>query len=89
MSIALGAAANVENKAESIVNPLALAECFDYTYTFDPSGVVTGFVTFAIATDTVSYDLTVTPGDDETRIGTYYVDLHVCYTDFPHSCAAV
>ena len=95
MTIALNATANVQSKAYYTDNTDGNfpAECSDYTYTFDLASVGTDsngtWITFTEDSTNSEWDLTVDPGDYTSRVGTYQVDIHVCYTDFLWSCAPV
>jgi hypothetical protein len=89
----LGATAVTENLAKYAKHSSANALCYVYTYTFDPAGVGTDatgtWITFVEDADNSEWDLTVDPGDVSSRVGTYHVDIHVCYTTYPESCADV
>ena len=77
--------------SEEICPPAAEDLCHEYIYTFDTQGFGTDAsgTWITLTEDNDEWVLNVEPGNVATRVGTYDFDLHVCYADFPDSCAEV
>ena len=82
VSVALGATDSTKSVDITSASATYATFCAD-TYYYDDGGC--SFCTKTLSTATTTF--TIAPPDDDANVGTYVLQLHACYTNYPNYCS--